>query len=794
MIQNYLKIAFRALKNQWRYSLINIMGIAIGMTCCMFILFYVHDEKSYDQFHKDAGRIYRVARVEINTEGQREPKARTVRAIAFTLRQDLAEVEDATTIFHCRPMSMSYDGQPFFETRVFEADSDVFNVFTFTFVKGTAKDALNASQSIVITESTARKYFGTADPIGKMIRSEDMDYYVTAVLKDVPPNSHFHFDLLIPLRTVEIEHNTEWLGSQNYFTYVKLKKMTLPSAFEAKLAAMARKYNPISRDTYFIQPLTGIHLNSNLRGELEPNGDAGTLRVVMIIAFFVIITASVNYINLATARATRRAKEVGIRKTSGALRNALVVQFLTESVVTAMMAFVVAIVLMMLLVHPFNNLAGKHLDLFHRDFWSIWLLFACFAAIIGLLAGLYPALLLSSFSPVKVLKGGSVRIAGSAGWLRRILVGFQFTVSIGLIIATIAIVRQMKYISKKDPGFDKEQVIVISHADRLQHREVLEQRIEQLSGVAYVGASTTTLGKANWTSNIRTNHSQTDRLIDFCQIDYEYLDALGIPLLKGRTFSREFPADTINTIILNETAVKELNLNDPVGHQLIWNEGGPDTVLYASVVGVVRDFHYNSFHEPIRPFAFLIRNNFFVQQDFTSNLFVRTVGGHTRETIGQIEKLWKELVPQKPFDYVFMDDSFRELHAAEERFEILFSCLTTLAIFIACLGLFALVAFVTEQKTKEIGIRKVLGASFLSILAIINKDFIKLVLVSLTIASPIALYFINQWLNGFAYHADVTWWVFVMAGVVTLIIVFAATGYQSIKASLANPVHSLKTE
>ncbi|MBT1696820.1 ABC transporter permease [Fulvivirgaceae bacterium PWU4] len=791
MVRNYFKMAWCTLKNQWQNNLVNITGLATGMMCCIFTMLYVRDERSYDRYHHNAERIYRVIRTEINSDGQRETWARTVRAIAFTLSHDLPEVEAAAAIYPCREMAMRHAGKQFLEARVLEADSNLFSVFTFPFIKGTPAKALKHPQSIVIAESVARRYFGTAEPIGQVISSEQADYYVTGVIKDIPANAHFHFDMLIPLRTLEVAHNTQWLGNRNYLTYVKVKAFSTPAQLEEKLRSLALRYSPSSRDVYGIQPLTSIHLTSALNGELEPNSDAGVLQVVTIIALFVMIIAGVNYVNLATAQGFKRAKEVGIRKTSGASRLALAGQFLTESVLTAVIAFVLALLMTAALLHPFNQLSGKQFALLHLDL--PWIYLTGFAVAIGLLAGLYPALLLSAFSPVKVLKGASSASAGTA-WLRKCLVIFQFTISIGLTIAVIVIVRQMDYIARKDPGFQRAQVIIVHNADRLSNRQVLEQEIKQLSAVAHVGASTAIIGKGHWTTNIRTGPAQPYRLIDFCQINYEYLDALGIRLLMGRKFSSRFPADTINTIILNQTAVKELGLEAPVGQQLIWNEGGPDTTLYASVVGVVDDFHYASFHEAIRPFAFLVRNSFFVQGDFTSNLFIRINGGRIPETIRHIEKIWMKHVPQRPFTYRFMDDSFRELHAADERFEGVVSWLTALAMFIACLGVFALVTFMMAQRTKEIGIRKVLGASSVSIVVMINKDLIRMVLLALAIATPIALHYMDRWLQGFAYRTEITWWIFLLTGAVTLGIVLATTAYQSIRASRANPVISLRTE
>lgn len=442
------------------------------------------------------------------------------------------------------------------------------------------------------------------------------------------------------------------------------------------------------------------------------------------------------------------------------------------------------------LLHPFNQLSGKQFSLLHLDL--PWIYLTGFAVAIGLLAGLYPALLLSAFSPVKVLKGASSGSAGTA-WLRKCLIIFQFIISIGLTITVIVIVRQMDCIARKDPGFQRAQVIIVHNADRLSNRQVLEQEIKQLSAVAHVGASTAIIGKGHWTTNIRTGPAQPYRLIDFCQINYEYLDALGIRLLMGRKFSPRFPADTINTIILNKTAVKELGLEAPVGQQLIWNEGGPDTTLYASVVGVVDDFHYASFHEPIRPFAFLVRNSFFVQGDFTSNLFIRINGGRMPETIRHIERsgismFRNGLLPTASWT-TRSGSCMPQMNVSKAWPHGLQPWPCSLPAGRVCSR-----NFMMAQRTKEIGIRKVLGASSVSIVVMVNKDLIRLVLLALAIATPIALHYMDRWLQSFAYRTEITWWIYLLTGAVTLGIVLATSAYQSIKASWANPAISLRTE
>lgn len=793
MLHNHLKLFWRTLTTQWRYSLINISSLAIALACCMLIALHVADERRYDRFHQHSDNIYRIARTVVNSDGQQEKWATTMRAIALTMKQDLSEVEAAATFARCEKMSMTHEGQQFLEQNIIETDSNFFKVFTVEFLDGDPERALDDAQSIILTASTARRYFGRTDVIGSTMRSESAIYTVTGIVQDFPAQSHFHFDMAIPLRTIEIEHNTNWLGMRKYHTFVRLNGQATASSLAQRLPVMVKKYAPGSTDTYFVQALTDIHLHSHLRGELEANGDARTLDVLLVIALFVIVSAGVNYTNLASAQATTRAKEIGVRKTSGATKRTLVAQFLLESVMMTIIAFVAAALLVMILVLPFNDITGKTLEPLDRSMMVWWAAGAVFAITVGLLAGIYPGLFLSSFNPVKVLKGGSVSGTGYTGLSRKYLVGFQFAVSVSLILVTIMIYRQMNFIRSKDPGFNKEQVLLISNAGRLANRYALEDRIKQLAGISYVGASTALPGSGHWTSNMRVNPTDNFRVMDFCQVNYDYIDALGIHLVAGRNFSPQFPADTVNSIILNETAVKDLNLEDPVGHRVIWDEGR-DTVIYAIVVGVVKDFHYQSFHETVRPFALLVRNTFFVHGEFTSNLFVKFDGAGSHKVVSQVESIWKQLVPERPFTYTFLDDSFANLHVEEARFTKLFSWITVIGIFISSIGLFGLIAFVSEQRTREIGIRKVLGASISSLMLLINSDVLKVGFIALMISSPVAAYLISMWLQGFAYHVEITWEIFVLVAAATFVLLFIATGYHSLRAATRSPVKSLKVE
>lgn len=792
MLRDYLKTAWRSLLHQRQYSLINIISLAVGMTCCIFITLYVRDETSFDRYHSGSERIFRIIRTETNTDGQSEQQARTVKAVAYGLRRELPEVESAATIRQLSQLVVANGDNQFYESRIYETDSNFFRVFDFHFIRGTASAVLKTPQSVVITESMWHKYFGSEDPIGKPLRIDNTDRFVEGVVEDVPANSHFHFEFLVSLRTFEVEHDTEWQGMRGYHTYVKLKEYTDPSAFEKNLGVLAAQSVPDSRDKYSIQALGDIHLTSKLKGELEQNGDEATIRILVSIAVIIILVACINYVNLATARSIKRAKEVGVRKTCGARRKGLVAQFLAESVLTSMLSLIVSLILLVIFLPSFNRLTAKTFGLFSSDLTEAWIFLIVLAIVLGLLSGIYPALYLSSLDPVKVLKtGASSPLSGRS--LRKALVVVQYVISIGLLIGTITIVRQMDYIINSGPGFDKDMVIVINNAGAIPGRRVLEERMEQLAGVRSVGASTTMPGVPGWTGNIRADDATTDRLINFSQIDYEYLDAMGIKLIEGRNFSRDTPVDTINTIIINETAVRELNLANPVGQRMIWAERR-DTTVYATVIGVVNDFHYASFREPIQPLAFLVRNDFFVQYDFTSKLFVKTAGVSNAEMLPQLEEIWKEFVPDRPFTYVFMDESFREWHAPEQKFKDVFTLLTGLSLFIAALGLFALVAFVSEQRRKEIGIRKVMGASVRNIVVMISNEFVMLIGIALLVSTPLAWFFASRWLENFAYHTNLEWWMFGTAGLITLMVAMVSTAYQSIKASRANPVESLREE
>lgn len=789
MLKNYLTIAFRNLLRHKLFSLINILGLASGLVCCSFILLYVQHELSYDKYHQHAPTIYRVVKDFVNKEGDRLPDATTPPALAVALQKDLPEVEKVVRLFPNWGIKylVKYKDNQFYEEKLYRADPSIFDVFTFPFLKGDPTRALQAPNSIVLTESAARKYFGEEDPFGKLLQVDvnEGSFLVTGIIKDIPSPSHFSFDFLIPFSTLGKDLDQSW-GSYNYYTYVKLKSKDHIASFDAKLQALFASYQPESKNIFYSQALTDIHLRSHLKWELSSNGDARYVRILITIAIFVIFMACCNYVNLATARSANRAKEVGIRKVSGAVRWALIKQFLAESLLMAWVSAAVAALFVILLMPLFNNLTEKSFDLFTKEQVPFWLLVCGIASLVGLLAGIYPALYLSSFEAVKVLKGQSLGSRKFA-FLRKSLVSLQFVISISLIIGTIIITKQIAFIQTAKLGFDKEQVLVLPNSGGLANRDVIKQQLSLIPSVVKVGASSGVLGGMNWTTGMSVKGSEKEVLMNYSLVDYEYVDALGLELMEGRKFARAYGSDSSNALIINEKAVKELGLTHPIGKQLILDQTA-DTVIYATVIGVVKDFHFTSFHQAIKPFAFAIGNT------NPTNMFIKVNSKDMEQTLRSLKASWESLVADRPFDYYFLDESYQRLHKSEERFQTIFSYMTSLAIFISCLGLFALAAYMAERRTKEIGIRKVLGASLVSILGLLSGEFIILTLIAFLLAAPISWFAMEKWLENFAYRIDISFWIFILAGICSLLIALLAVGYQAIKAALANPVKSLRNE
>ena len=798
MLNSYFKIALRNLLRNKGFSFINIAGLAIGMSCCIVVALFILDEVSYDRYHKNAERIHRVVKDFVNDDGTTLPDATTPPGVAAGIRSEIPEVEHVVRLYPGwgRKFFVRNGEKRFIEENIYRADSTIFDVFSFTFLKGDPKTALEAPNAIVLTESVAKKYFGSENPVGKTLEVDDWDrQLVTAVISDMPDNSHFKFDLLLPLRFRNrdgspININTIWGGWYNYYTYIKVKPNTNMQVVDQKIRALFKKNQPENENYFYSQPLTSIHLNSNLKWELRPNSDRIYVYIFGLVAVFILIIACINYINLTTARSSLRAKEIGVRKVSGAMKSSLVGQFLAESVVVALLSAVLAVGIAQLFLPGINQITEKQLKLLEAPNVLLLGSVVVFSIIIGMVAGLYPAFYLSSFEPVKVLKGTALRINARFS-LRKALVVVQFTISIALIIGTLVVAKQIRFIQNAKLGLNKDHVIMINDWGFLtrSERETLKSTILQVPGVKSAAATDGIVGGQNWTTTLRWKGSRNSLLVNFLNIDNDYLETLNIELKEGRSFSKEFPSDTADAIILNETAVKQLGIPEPVlGQQIVWDES-EDTIIYAKVVGVVKDFHFTSLKNEIKPFAFVTDNTRY------GYLTVKLGGAaDIQKTIQQVQSAWDKQVKSRPFHYFFLDETYAKLYKAEQNFKTIFFYITAIAIFIACLGLFGLSAFTIAQRQKEIGIRKVLGASITGIVGMLSGDFIKLVFIAALVALPIAWWVMHQWLLDFVYRVDIGWWIFVTAIALALVIALVTISFQAIRAAFANPVKALRTE
>jgi putative ABC transport system permease protein len=787
MFANYFRVALRNLLRNKTASLIKITSLSVGMICFAAISLFISHELSYDRFHENPEQIFRVVKDFVNDDGGRIPDATTPPAFGPAIQKDIPEVAYSTRIFPNwgRKYLIQYGDIRSYEEGILRIDSSFFDVFSFPFVKGDKKAATANANFIILTESTAKRFFGNADPIGKALKIDigqnGTDLFVTGVLKDVPENSHFNFDFLISMRSFEIAQlDNDW-GFYNFYTYVSPNPEADPLVFQSKLQPVFKKYNPDSKNECYAQPLTDIHLKSNLKWELSANGDYSYVRILAIIALFTIILAAINYINLVTAQSTRRAKEVGIRKVSGAVRNSLINQFLFESLIMAVVATAVSIAVVESILPQFKNLFNSTLSFFDAEsIYVLWIVIGT-GLVTGLLSGMYPAFYLSSFQPVKVLRGTFNGFGGDA-FLRKGLVTFQFVISTVLIIGTFVISSQINFVRNKKLGFSKDNVMLIHNAGGLQNRQSLLTEIKKSNGVKNAGASDGVLGGLNWTTGAQAKGQENSVLLNFLSTDYDFLDVMDVNFKEGRNFSRDTQADS-SAIILNNTAIKQLGIKSPV----IGSQISAFDDLY-TVIGVIDDFHFSSFHEPIKPFGF------FLIEPAVNKLFVKIQGDNMVESITEIQKIWATLVPDRPFEFTFQDEQISKLYVNEVKFQKLFSQFTFVAILVGCLGLFGLSAFTAQQRIKEIGIRKVLGASVLEVTQLLSKEFLKLVLLAVLISTPIAWYIMNEWLQTFAYHVELKVWMFMVSGLMAVLIALFTVSFQSIKAARSNPVESLRNE
>ncbi len=800
MLGNYLKIAFRSLKKHKGYSFINISGLAIGMAVCVLIMLWVLNELSYERFHEQADRICRVT-MDIEV-GSTLHTPVTLTAAGPALARDFPEVLHACRILPPNRVAVRYEDKIFQEARVGFAENSVFDIFTFPFVSGDPKTALEAPYSVVITESMAKKYFGEHDPLGKVLRfNNEDDFSVTGVVQDIPTNSHFRFNMLRSFQTFIKEGDAsddQWFDVR-FFTYLLLDENARIKSLEQKLPAFIDKYLGEAMKAsggsikLFLQPLKRIHLYSDFERDMSANSDIMYVYLFSGIALFVLLIASINFINLSTARSATRAQEVGMRKTLGAVRSRLIGQFLGESLVYSLCSMVLALCLLKLSLPLFNSLIGRDLSLNFMQTPMLIVTILGMAVLVGVFAGSYPAFFLSSFQPVRVLKG-LLKVGASNSRFRRILVVFQFAISIALIVGTLIVYRQIVFMKTKELGFNKEHVVAIPRMSDAMRKSYRSFRAELLKipGVIDVGASDRVPSRGNLVSSFLPEGFPDDQMqtLDYMNVDTHYIPTMGIEIIEGRNFSEDLATDQEESVLINETTAKKLGWEDPVGKRFVFRPppGQEGETTYTTVIGVVRDFHLQSLRQKIDPLVI------FYDYDELYTFSIRIAPDNIMHTMDLLKKKWGELDPNRPFHYYFLDDSFDSQYRREERLKNITFYFSFLAIFIGCLGLFGMASFTAEQRTKEIGIRKVLGASVSGIVCLLAKEFLILVAVANLIAWPVAYWAMSRWLQGFAYRVGIDWLLFVLSAAIALAIALITVSYQAIRAALSNPVDALRYE
>ena len=793
MFENYFKIAFRNLWKHKVFSFINIMGLTVGMTACFLIFLYVRFELSYDNMHGKADRIYRLVS-DIKTPSDLIHASGPAWAVPPNTKHDFPEVEEFVRVsgnsFLVRKGNIKFQ-----EEKSVLADSAFFKVFDFPMVRGNRETALSAPLSLVLTESTAKKYFGKQDAMGQtlLLTGDAIPAKVTAVIKDIPENSQIQADMIVSMSTLTGKWDTtldkQW-GNYGSSAFLLLKPGADPKSLEKKFPAFLERRNGDEMKklqmypTLFLEPLRDVYLHSTRDGAKTAN--IKNVYIFSLIAIFILLIACINFINLTTARSTERAKEVGIRKVVGAIKNQLAKQFIGESVIVCVLAFIFTFFLAMLLIPPFNQLAGKTITTGVFDHPGYLALLFGAAVTIGLLAGFYPALVLSSFQPITVLKGKFS--SGAKGiFLRKGLVILQFSISIVLITGTLIVYQQMNYMRNQNLGFDKEQMVVIeSNGDPA--KEGFRQSLTTLPSVKSVALSSSVPGGGNPGAYSEVENQKGDMQIanlELYFVDFDYIPNYSMKMVAGRAFSRDFKTDTTQAMVLNESAVKLLGYASPgdaVGKRFRqWGRDG-------KIIGVMKDFHFRSLQQEIKPLSMRIEPN------GCHLISANITGNNVPATLAAIEEKWKTLIPNRPFNYFFLDEFFDRQYRSEQRFGNLFLNFAILAIFISCLGLLGLASYSTYQRTREIGIRKVMGASVSGIVHLLSKEFLALLFIAFVIASPIAWLVMHRWLEDFSYRIGIHWWIFMVSGMIAFLVAIFTVSFQAIRAALVNPVISLRTE
>jgi ABC-type antimicrobial peptide transport system permease subunit len=810
MFRNYIKIALRNLLKFKIYSLINIIGLSVGIAACILISLWVQDELSFDRFHKNVNNIYRVICYKGNFENR---SAGTPAPLGPAIKQEIPGVVNFTRfVAAANNVVVKYGKNVFYESRIVFAEPSVFDMFTFPFIEGNKNTALTGVANVVITENIAHKYFGDKDPIGKTILLDSkFNLKVSGVIKNIPTQSHIQFEFILPFDNVFKFHffGTDW-GDFNFTTYIMLRPNSFNSGFNQKVTNIAILHNcphiVYGNMKFGLQPMAEVHLDAGTDREVTEftaeTGDKNSVYIFSLIAVLILGIACINFMNLSTARSERRKKEVAMRKTLGAHRIQLITQFLGESILLTIIACIIAIGSIELLLPSFNNLTGKHLFLNFSDARFIWGL-AAITILTGLIAGSYPALYLSSFRQIKVFKKhaasshfallSKMNKSGTSA-LRKFLVVAQFSLSIGLIICTLIAFKQLYYIQNKNLGFDKDNIIVVPVRENFGAKyEAIKNQLLQNPSVLGVTAQDWFQIRGphnsggpgyNWEGNLTPS---LNPMISHIKVDYDFVKIMNIKMVEGRDFSKDHPEDAKEAFIVNEEAVRMMGLKFPIGKyfRLYGQEG--------KIIGVMQNTYFSSLHKKVEPVVYHLLTD---ANDAQSNgaIFIKLKGLHISEGIAAIENIWKTENPNSPFKFKFLDEAINNRYNSDKKTEEIFGVFASIALFISCLGLFGLASFTTENRTKEIGVRKVLGASVSNILFMLTEDFVKWVLIANIIAWPTAYYFANNWLKNFAYHIEISWLIFISSGAIALIITIATVSIYALKAAAANPVKSLKYE
>ncbi|XWN35904.1 MAG: FtsX-like permease family protein [Balneola sp.] len=804
MLENYFKIAWRNLVRNKSYAVLNVLGLSIGLACCIIITLYVLNELSYDKFHDNYDELYRVVET-MEVEGKQETYATTFSALAPSLKNSFPEIEHITHLYPVSGLVTGPNNIKFQEDRIILADTSFLEMFSFRLLSGDQGTALDKPFSMVITKATATKFFGNENPVGKSLSFKDarekFDFEITGVIESPPSNSHISFDYILSYESLKTlrawEYNTKYYPPM--YTYAQIPSQNIVDKISSYIPQFADQYygeDNSSANSFSFQPLADIHLRSNLQNELSTNFDISYIYIFLAISGFILIIACINFMNLATASSMKRIKEVGMRKTLGAEKSQLVRQFLSEAILMSTLSLVIAVFIVEAVIPYFNAISGKVIEFALFNSWEPILILTVLILVVGTISGSYPAFYLSSFRPIQSLKGDKAGQSFSSTFFRRGLVVFQFFISTGLIFGTVIVTQQLDFLKNSKLGFDKEKVLMIQMRETSDqiNASALKQKLLTIPGVESVSAASGVPGIASGIHGftvIPESNKADSAILQTLTVDFGYLKTLGIDVPEGRNFSEEYGTDETSAFIINKTAANKFNWDNPLGEELTLKYWLSDEVSKkGQVIGVVDDFQYNSLHKSIDPVIIHVLKGTY----YHDYLALKLSTNDLQSVISDLESKWAAFNPERPMEYAFLDDTFDALYRSETRLSNIFNIFAILAVFIACLGLFGLASYSTEQRFKEIGIRKVLGAKVTDIVRLLGKEFTVLILIALCIGFPVAYLATTEWLNSFAERIDVSIWLFLISSLIVLLVAWITISFQTIKAALMDPVKSLKSE